>query len=173
VGPLHLDAISHRLKPEQDKTPPKKLGRAVGPAIQGPRRLTALNSQLGIAFLAETTGCAAAMRRIFEPASRRCASCCRTRRDRRQSRRLCDVVAAGASRHRALQLQLRCRALKGKDVPVELAIPDTGPVGWTPACMWSPMRPSLSSRCIYRHASRSVVQRRCSQRLRCDPDHSK
>jgi len=160
-----MQIIGIGYNPSKIKTPPKAGTRVWDPQYKGRVGLTALNSQLGIAFLAEINRLARRQtRRISSRRSRRCASCCRT------SARSAPISApmrrwlAGAGRHRALQLQLRADA-EGKDVPVELAIPTTDRWAGPPACMWSPMRPSLSSRLQYIDTHLDpVVQARCSSR---------
>src|SRR5882672_986861 len=92
-GPcISMQIIGIGYNPKKIKNPPKSWDALWDPQYKGRVGLTALNSQLGIAFLAEINRLRGGTEENFEPAF---------------------------------------KALKGKDVPVELAVPSTGLVGWT------------------------------------------
>ena len=92
--------------------------------------LTALNSQLGIAFLAEINRLRGGTEDNFEPGFKALREL------------LPNVGAVGANlgAYATLWQQEQIdiapynfnfvQTLKGKDVPVELAIPESGPIGW-------------------------------------------
>jgi spermidine/putrescine-binding protein len=109
-GPkISMQVIGIGYNPTKIKTPPKSWDVLWDPQYKGRVGLTALNSQLGIAFLAEPPK---RRRRIELRAGVQstAGNPSQRRRDRRQSRRLCDAMAAGANRHCALQFQLRANA---------------------------------------------------------------
>ena len=58
------------------------------------------------------------------------------------------------------------QTLKGKDVPVELAIPTTGPVGWATSLhlVANAAEPDLAVQIHRRRTSTPASRRRCSSR---------
>src|SRR5581483_11756358 len=117
--------------PKKIKTPPTSWDALWDPQYKGRVGLTALNSQLGIAFLAEINRLRGGNEENFEPAFKALKEL------------LPNVGAIGANlgAYATLWQQEQIdiapynfnfvQTLKGKDVPVELSIPATGPVGWT------------------------------------------
>jgi putative spermidine/putrescine transport system substrate-binding protein len=130
-GPrISMQIIGIGYNPQKIKTPPKSWDVLWEPQYKGRVGLTALNSQLGIAFLAEINRLRGGSEEDFEPAFRALREL------------LPNVGAIGANlgAYATLWQQEQIdiapynfnfvQTLKGKDVPVELAIPGTGPVGW-------------------------------------------
>jgi len=132
VGPLHLDADHrHRLQSEEDQDAADQLGRAVGPAIQGPRRTDRAQQPARHRVPGRDQPAARRHEENFEPAFKALREL------------LPNVGAIGANlgAYATLWQQEQVdiapynfnfvQTLKGKDVPVELSIPTSGPVGWT------------------------------------------
>ncbi len=130
-GPrISMQIIGIGYNPKQIKTPPKSWDALWDPQYKGRVGLTALNSQLGIAFLAEINRLRGGTDDNFDPAFKALREL------------LPNVGAIGANlgAYATLWQQEQIdiapynfnfvQTLKSKDVPVELAIPDTGPVGW-------------------------------------------
>jgi putative spermidine/putrescine transport system substrate-binding protein len=130
-GPrISMQIIGIGYNPQKIRTPPKSWDALWDPKYKGRVGLTALNSQLGIAFLAEINRLRGGTEANFEPAFKALREL------------LPNVGAIGANlgAYATLWQQEQIdiapynfnfvQTLKGKDVPVELAIPDTGPVGW-------------------------------------------
>jgi putative spermidine/putrescine transport system substrate-binding protein len=100
------------------------------PKYKGRVGLTAMNSQLGIAFLAELNRVKGGSETDFEPAFKALRSLLPN----------VGAVAANLGAYATLWQQEQVdiapynfnfvQTLKGKGVPVELAIPETGSVGW-------------------------------------------
>jgi len=131
-GPcISMQIIGIGYNPKKIKTPPKSWDALWDPQYKGRVGLTALNSQLGIAFLAEINRLRGGNEENFEPAFKALKEL------------LPNVGAIGANlgAYATLWQQEQVdiapynfnfvQTLKGKDVPVELSIPTTGPVGWT------------------------------------------
>jgi putative spermidine/putrescine transport system substrate-binding protein len=130
-GPkITMQVIGIGYNPQKITTPPKSWEDLWNPKYKGRVGLTALNSQLGIAFLAELNRIRGGSETDFEPAFR-------------ALRTLLPNVGAVAANLGALatlwqqeQIDIApynfnfVQTLRAKDVPVELAIPDTGAVGW-------------------------------------------
>ena len=125
-----MQIIGIGYNPKKIKTPPKSWDALWDPQYKGRVGLTALNSQLGIAFLAEMNRIKGGTEEDFEPAFRFL----------RQLLPNVGAVGANLGAFATLWQQEQIdiapynfnfvQTLKGKDVPVELAIPDSGPVGW-------------------------------------------
>jgi putative spermidine/putrescine transport system substrate-binding protein len=131
-GPcISMQIIGIGYNPKKIKNPPKSWDALWDPQYKGRVGLTALNSQLGIAFLAEINRLRGGNEENFEPAFKALKEL------------LPNVGAIGANlgAYATLWQQEQVdiapynfnfvQTLKGKDVPVELSIPSTGPVGWT------------------------------------------
>ena len=126
-----LQVVGLAYNPKKIKTPPKSWDALWDPQYKGRVGLTALNSQLGIAFLAEINRLRGGNEENFEPAFKALKEL------------LPNVGAIGANlgAYATLWQQEQVdiapynfnfvQTLKGKDVPVELSIPTSGPVGWT------------------------------------------
>ena len=130
-GPkISMQIIGIGYNPKRVKTPPKSWDALWDPQYKGRVGLTALNSQLGIAFLAEINRLRGGTDDNFDPAFKALREL------------LPNVGAIGANlgAYSTLWQQEQIdiapynfnfvQTLKSKDVPVELAIPDTGAVGW-------------------------------------------
>jgi len=131
-GPvISMQVIGIGYNPNKIKTPPKSWDALFDPKYKGRVGLTALNSQLGIAFFAELNRLRGGSETDFEPGFKALKDL------------LPNVGAIGANlgAYAALWQQEQIdlapynfnfvQTLKGKGVPVELSIPDTGAVGWT------------------------------------------
>lgn len=131
-GPcISMQIIGIGYNPKKIKTPPKSWDALWDPQYKGRVGLTALNSQLGIAFLAEINRLRGGNEENFEPAFKALKEL------------LPNVGAIGANlgAYATLWQQEQVdiapynfnfvQTLKGKDVSVELSMPSTGPVGWT------------------------------------------
>jgi len=130
-GPkISLQVIGIGYNPNKIKTPPKSWDELWDPKYKGRVGLTAMNSQLGIAFLAELNRVKGGSETDFEPAFRAL----------RELLPNVGAVAANLGAYATLWQQEQVdiapynfnfvQTLKGKGVPVELAIPETGSVGW-------------------------------------------
>jgi putative spermidine/putrescine transport system substrate-binding protein len=130
-GPrISMQVIGIGYNPKKIKNPPKSWEALWDPQYKGRVGLTALNSTLGIAFLAEINRLRGGTEDNFEPAFKALREL------------LPNVGAIGANlgAYATLWQQEQIdiapynfnfvQTLKGKDVSVELAIPDSGPVGW-------------------------------------------
>jgi putative spermidine/putrescine transport system substrate-binding protein len=130
-GPrISMQIIGIGYNPKKIKTPPKSWDALWDPQYKGRVGLTALNSQLGIAFLAEINRLRGGTDDNFEPAFKALREL------------LPNVGAIGANLGAFATLWQQeqidiapynfnfVQTLKSKDVPVELAIPDSGSVGW-------------------------------------------
>jgi len=130
-GPkISMQLIGIGYNPKKISPPPRSWDELWEPRYKGRVGLTALNSQLGIAFLAELNRLKGGTDTNFEPAFKALREI------------LPNVGAIGANlgAYATLWQQEQVdiapynfnfvQTLKGKGVPVELAIPETGPVGW-------------------------------------------
>ena len=130
-GPkISMQVIGIGYNPNKIKTPPKSWEELWDPKYKGRVGLTALNSQLGIAFLAELNRLKGGNESNFEPAFKALREI------------LPNVGAIGANlgAYATLWQQEQIdiapynfnfvQTLRSKGVPVELAIPETGAVGW-------------------------------------------
>jgi putative spermidine/putrescine transport system substrate-binding protein len=130
-GPkISMQVIGIGYNPKKIKTPPRSWDELFDPKYKGRVGLTALNSQLGIAFLAELNRLRGGSETDFEPAFKALKQL------------LPNVGAIGANlgAYATLWQQEQIdiapynfnfvQTLKGRGVPVELAIPSTGAVGW-------------------------------------------
>jgi putative spermidine/putrescine transport system substrate-binding protein len=130
-GPkITMQVIGIGYNPQKITTPPKSWEDLWNPKYKGRVGLTALNSQLGIAFLAELNRIRGGSETDFEPAFRALRTLLPN----------VGAVAANLGAFATLWQQEQIdiapynfnfvQTLRAKDVPVELAIPDTGAVGW-------------------------------------------
>ncbi len=131
-GPqITMQVIGIGYNPNKIKTPPISWDDLSDPKYKGRVGLTALNSQLGIAFLAELNRVKGGTEDNFDPAFKALREI------------LPNVGAIGANLGAFATLWQQeqidiapynfnfVQTLKGKDVPVELSIPSTGAVGWS------------------------------------------
>jgi len=130
-GPrVSVQVIGIGYNPKKIRNPPKSWDALWDPQYKGRVGLTALNSQLGIAFLAEINRLRGGADDNFDAGFKALREL------------LPNVGAIGANLGAFATLWQQeqidiapynfnfVQTLKGKDVPVELSIPDTGPVGW-------------------------------------------
>src|SRR5258708_5263902 len=130
-GPaISMQIIGIGYNPQKIKTPPTSWDALWDPQYKGRVGLTALNSQLGIAWVAEINRLRGGDETNFEPGFKALREL------------LPNVGAIGANLggYATLWQQEQVdiapynfnfvQTLKGKGVPVELAMPETGPVGW-------------------------------------------
>jgi putative spermidine/putrescine transport system substrate-binding protein len=125
-----MQVIGIGYHPQKIATAPKSWDDLFDPKYKGRVGLTALNSQLGIAFLAELNRIKGGTETDFEPAFKALREL------------LPNVGAIGANLGAFATLWQQeqidiapynfnfVQTLKAKDVPVEFAIPDTGAAGW-------------------------------------------
>ena len=146
-GPkITMQVIGIGYNPKKIATPPKSWDELWEPKYKGRVGLTALNSQLGIAFLAELNRIKGGDEGNFEPAFKAL----------RELLPNVGAIAANLGAYATLWQQEQIdiapynfnfvQTLKGKDVPVELAIPPSGPVGWATSLHLVATPPSPSSR---------------------------
>jgi len=130
-GPrISMQIIGIGYNPQKIKTPPKSWDVLWDKQYKGRVGLTALNSQLGIAFLAEINRLRGGNEGDFEPAFKAL----------REMLPNVGAIGANLGAYATLWQQEQIdiapynfnfvQTLKGKGVAVELAIPDSGPVGW-------------------------------------------
>ena len=130
-GPtITMQVIGIGYNPKTITTPPKSWDELWDAKYKGRVGLTALNSQLGIAFLAELNRLKGGTETDFEPAFKAL----------RELLPNVGAIAANLGAYATLWQQGQIdiapynfnfvQTLKAKDVPVELAIADTGAVGW-------------------------------------------
>jgi putative spermidine/putrescine transport system substrate-binding protein len=131
-GPqITMQVIGIGYNPSKITSPPQSWDDLLDPKYKGRVGLTALNSQLGIAFLAEINRIKGGTEENFDPAFKFLKEL------------LPNVGAIGANLGAFATLWQQeqidiapynfnfVQTLKAKDVPVELSIPSTGPVGWS------------------------------------------
>lgn len=131
-GPkISMQVIGIGYNPNKIKTAPKSYDDLLNPAYKGRVGLTALNSQLGMAFLAELNRIKGGNESNFDPAF----NALRTL--------LANVgaIAANLGAYATLWQQEQVdiapynfnfvQTLKAKGVPVEFVVPETGLVGWS------------------------------------------
>jgi putative spermidine/putrescine transport system substrate-binding protein len=130
-GPkITMQVIGIGYNPKKIKTPPKSWDALWDPQYKGRVGLTALNSQLGIAFLAELNRIKGGTEGDFAPAFKAL----------RELLPNVGAIAANLGAYATLWQQEQIdiapynfnfvQTLKAKDVPVEFVIPDTGAAGW-------------------------------------------
>jgi putative spermidine/putrescine transport system substrate-binding protein len=131
-GPkISLQVIGIGYNPNKIKTPPKSYDDLLDPAYKGRVGLTALNSQLGMAFLAELNRIKGGNEANFDPAFKALKELLPN----------VGAVAANLGAYATLWQQEQVdiapynfnfvQTLKAKGVPVEFVVPATGLVGWT------------------------------------------
>lgn len=130
-GPkITMQVIGIGYNPKKIKTPPRSWDALWDPTYKGRVGLTALNSQLGIAFLAELNRIRGGNEGDFEPAFKAL----------RELLPNVGAIAANLGAYATLWQQEQIdiapynfnfvQTLKAKDVPVEFVIPETGAAGW-------------------------------------------
>lgn len=130
-GPkITMQVIGIGYNPKKITTPPKSWDALLDPKYKGRVGLTALNSQLGIAFLAELNRIKGGDEGNFEPAFKAL----------RELLPNVGAIAANLGAYATLWQQEQIdiapynfnfvQTLKAKDVPVEFVIPETGAAGW-------------------------------------------
>ena len=130
-GPkISMQVIGIGYNPKKIPAPPRSWDELWHPTYKGRVGLTALNSQLGIAFRAELNRLRGGSETNWEPAFKAL----------RELLPNVGAIAANLGAYATLWQQEQVdiapynfnfvQTLKGKGVPVELAMPETGPVGW-------------------------------------------
>ncbi len=160
-GPkITMQVIGIGYNPNKIKTPPTSWEDLWDPKYKGRVGLTALNSQLGIAFIAELNRIKGGTDDNFEPAFKALREL------------LPNVGAIGANLGAFATLWQQeqidiapynfnfVQTLKGKDVPVEFAIPSTGPVGWSTSLhlVAGAAEPELAVKYIDLHLAASIQE---------------
>jgi len=131
-GPkISMQVIGIGYNPNKIKTPPKSYDDLLDPAYKGRVGLTALNSQLGMAFLAELNRIKCGNETNFDPAFNALRALLPN----------VGAIAANLGAYATLWQQEQVdiapynfnfvQTLKGKGVPVEFVVPQTGLVGWS------------------------------------------
>jgi putative spermidine/putrescine transport system substrate-binding protein len=160
-GPkITVQVIGIGYNPNKIKTPPKSWDELFDPKYKGRVGLTAMNSQLGIAFLAELNRVKGGTVTDFEPAFKAL----------RELLPNVGAVAANLGAYATLWQQEQVdiapynftfvQTLKGKGVPVELAIPETGSVGWETSLhlVANAAEPDLAVKYIDMHLEAAIQQ---------------
>ncbi len=130
-GPkISMQVIGIAYNPKTVKTPPKNWSDLWDPKYKGRVGLTALNSQLGIAFLAELNRVKGGTDDNFDPAFKALKELLPS----------VSAIAANLGAYATLWQQEQIdiapynfnfvQTLKGKGVPVEFVVPATGAAGW-------------------------------------------
>jgi putative spermidine/putrescine transport system substrate-binding protein len=130
-GPkISMQVIGIGYNPNKIKTPPRRWSDLWDPKYKGRVGLTALNSQLGIAFLAELNRVQGGTPENFDPAFKAL----------RELLPSVGAIAANLGAYATLWQQEQIdiapynfnfvQTLKGKGVPVEFVVPETGAAGW-------------------------------------------
>jgi putative spermidine/putrescine transport system substrate-binding protein len=131
-GPkISMQVIGIGYNPNKIKSPPKTYEDLLNPAYKGRVGLTALNSQLGMAFLAELNRINGGNEANFDPAFAALQKLLPN----------VGAIAANLGAYATLWQQEQVdiapynfnfvQTLKGKGVPVEFVVPTTGLVGWS------------------------------------------
>lgn len=158
-GPkISMQVIGIAYNPERIKTPPRHWDELWDPKYKGRVGLTALNSQLGIAFLAELNRLRGGTDSNFEPAFKAL----------RELLPSVGAIAANLGAYATLWQQEQIdiapynfnfvQTLKGKGVPVEFVVPESGPVGWHTSLhvVAGSQVPELAARYIDTHLEATV-----------------
>jgi len=130
-GPkISMQVIGIAYNPKRVKTPPTKWSDLWDPKYKGRVGLTALNSQLGIAFLAELNRLRGGTVENFDPAFKAL----------RELLPSVNAIGANLGAYATLWQQEQIdiapynfnfvQTLKGKGVPVEFVVPESGAAGW-------------------------------------------
>jgi putative spermidine/putrescine transport system substrate-binding protein len=160
-GPkITMQVIGIGYNPNKIKTPPTSWEDLWDPKYKGRVGLTALNSQLGIAFIAELNRIKGGTDDNFDPAFKALHEL------------LPNVGAIGANLGAFATLWQQeqidiapynfnfVQTLKGKDVPVEFSIPSTGPVGWSTSLhvVANAAEPDLAAQYIDLHLAATIQE---------------
>ena len=158
-GPkISIQVIGIGYNPKKVTSPPKSWEDLWDPKYKGRVGLTALNSQLGIAFLAELNRLRGGNETDFEPAFKAL----------RELLPNVGAIAANLGAYATLWQQEQIdiapynfnfvQTLKAKDVPVELSIADTGAVGWETSLLLvaNAVEPDLAIKYIDLHLDPTV-----------------
>jgi putative spermidine/putrescine transport system substrate-binding protein len=155
-----MQVIGIGYNPSKITSPPKSWDDLLDPKYKGRVGLTALNSQLGIAFLAEINRIKGGTDENFDPAFKFLKEL------------LPNVGAIGANLGAFATLWQQeqidiapynfnfVQTLKAKDVPVELSIPETGPVGWSTSLhiVANATEPALAVKYIDLHLAAAIQE---------------
>jgi len=158
-GPkITVQVIGIGYNPNKITTPPMSWDDLLDPKYKGRVGLTALNSQLGIAFLVEVNRLKGGTDDNFDPAFKFLA----------QLLPNVGAIAANLGAYATLWQQEQVdiapynfnfvQTLKAKDVPVELSIPSSGAVGWSTSLhlVTNAAEPELAVQYIDLHLDASI-----------------
>ena len=161
-GPkITMQVIGIGYNPKKISSPPKSWDELWDPKYKGRVGLTALNSQLGIAFLAELNRIKGGSETDFEPAFKAL----------RELLPNVGAIAANLGAYATLWQQEQIdiapynfnfvQTLKAKDVPVDLSIPQTGAVGWETSLhlVANTQEPELAVKYIDLHLDPAIQQK--------------
>jgi putative spermidine/putrescine transport system substrate-binding protein len=175
-GPrITMQVIGIGYNPDKVEHPPKVWDDLLDAKYQGRVGLTALNSQLGMAFLAELNRIKGGTEEDFEPAFRFL----------RQLLPNVGAIGANLGAFAALWQQEQIdiapynfnfvQTLKAKGVPVELAIPATGAVGWSTSLhiVANAAEPDLAVQYIDLHLSAAIQEQMLKPPYDAIPTNSK
>jgi putative spermidine/putrescine transport system substrate-binding protein len=175
-GPqITMQVIGIGYNPNKIKTPPTSWEDLWDPKYKGRVGLTALNSQLGIAFMAELNRIKGGTDDNFDPGFKALHDL------------LPNVGAIGANLGAFATLWQQeqidiapynfnfVQTLKGKDVPVELAIPTTGAVGWSTSLhvVANAAEPELAAQYIDLHLGAAIQEQMLKPPFDVIPTNSK
>src|SRR5271154_6417273 len=160
-GPkITMQVIGIGYNPKKITTPPTSWDDLLDPKYKGRVGLTALNSQLGIAFLVEVNRLKGGTDDNFDPAFKYLA----------QLLPHVGAIAANLGAYATLWQQEQVdiapynfnfvQTLKAKDVPVELSIPMSGAVGWATSLhlVANATEPDLAVKYIDLHLSAPIQE---------------
>ena len=160
-GPkITMQVIGIGYNPKKITAPPTSWDDLLDPKYKGRVGLTALNSQLGIAFLAEVNRLKGGTDENFDPAFKFLAELLPN----------VGAIAANLGAYATLWQQEQVdiapynfnfvQTLKAKDVPVELSIPASGPVGWSTSLhlVANAAEPDLAVKYIDLHLSAPIQE---------------
>jgi putative spermidine/putrescine transport system substrate-binding protein len=175
-GPhITMQVIGIGYNPKKIATAPKSWDDLLDPKYKGRVGLTALNSQLGIAALAEINRVKGGTEENFEPAFKYL----------KQLLPNVGAIAANLGAYATLWQQEQVdiapynfnfvQTLKGKGVPVELSIPSTGAVGWSTSLhlVANAAEPDLAVKYIDLHLSEAIQQQMLKPPFEAIPTNAK
>jgi putative spermidine/putrescine transport system substrate-binding protein len=175
-GPhITMQVIGIGYNPKKIAAAPKSWDDLLDPKYKGRVGLTALNSQLGIAALAEINRVHGGNEENFEPAFKYL----------KQLLPNVGAIAANLGAYATLWQQEQVdiapynfnfvQTLKGKGVPVELSIPSTGAVGWSTSLhlVANAAEPDLAVKYIDLHLSAAIQEQMLKPPFEAIPTNAK
>jgi putative spermidine/putrescine transport system substrate-binding protein len=175
-GPqITMQVIGIGYNPNKIKTPPTSWEDLWDPKYKGRVGLTALNSQLGIAFIAELNRIKGGTDDNFDPAFKAL----------RELMPNVGAIGANLGAFATLWQQEQIdiapynfnfvQTLKAKDVPVEFAIPTTGAAGWSTSLhvVANAAEPELAAKYIDLHLGAAIQEQMLNPPFDVIPTNSK